>query len=76
MSDNENIYCGLKTRWYKKNRCKKINDARFTGPKISACFHEERGTQVQSLHYLEDSEVIWLHGFKPSGTDNTPVPIV
>jgi hypothetical protein len=49
----------------------------FKKPRInSVCFHEERGTQVQSFHYLEDSEVIWLHGFKPSGTDNTPVPIV
>jgi hypothetical protein len=49
----------------------------FTKSRVSpVIFHEERRTQVQSLHYLEDSEVIWLHGFKPSGTDNTPVPIV
>jgi hypothetical protein len=48
----------------------------FKRQKDIVYFHEERRTQVPSLHYLEDSEVIWLHGFKSSGTDNTPVPIV
>lgn len=38
--------------------------------------HEERGTQVPSFQQLEDSEVIWLHGFETIGKDNTPVPIV